>query len=65
MSNPISLGTRQRLSWIKRCTRGLQLGFQNESRRACLELAVDLRFYLTRERRARNFQLLEGGQFHV
>ena len=65
MNNSFLLGKRQRLSWIKRRTRGLQIGFQNESRRACLELAVDLHFYLTRERCTRNFQLIKGGQFNV
>ena len=65
MSAAMPIGKRQRLSWIKRRTRGLQIGFQNESRRACLELAVDLHFYLTREHRARNLQLIKGGQFNV
>ena len=53
--------TRQKLNWIKRRTRELQRGHQGETRRACLEFAVDLHCSFTGERAARKFQLIQGG----
>ena len=53
--------TRQKLNWIKRRTRELQRGHQGETRRACLEFAVDLHCSFTGERVVRNFQLIQGG----